>query len=110
MKASPLEPTPSTQQPDLVKVQQLTELLIKHYGITSGFYELGVHFGMGNGNFKNPKGELVPGVFFGLDALSLVPAVPESPGAVDASKCNPAGKKKPKTKLTKSTKKATAGE
>ena len=82
-----------------LSIRELTEVLVKHYGLHEGRYELIVEFQLGKGAIKPEPGTLLPGLIFGVSKVGLIPSTAAGATGVDAAISNPAKKqlKKPKT-------------
>jgi hypothetical protein len=89
------------QRPDPVEsplsLQEVAELLIKHYALTDGLYDLLVEYQIGTGAVGPDKDNLVPGAMIGVSRLGLVPATKPGPNTINASLVNPAKKPRKKT-------------
>lgn len=85
----------STIEKPLLNMKEITEVLIKHYGIHAGKFETALTFDVGFGPFKREGTDIVaPTMFSSFMGLQLR-EVPEgeggnNPNIVDASAVNPA--------------------
>ncbi|NBO01623.1 MAG: hypothetical protein EBV21_09270 [Betaproteobacteria bacterium] len=76
-------------------ITSLTAVLIRHFNIHEGVYQLNVGFKIGVGGFAldpTPTATPLPGAAIGVEGFSLV-RIPEgthAPNMVDAAKVNPA--------------------
>ena len=68
--------------------RELTELLIKHSGLSEGLYELLIEFQMGFGAVGPAPEHLSPGVMVGVHRIGLSKVSAPSPFSVDASQVN----------------------
>ena len=93
-KAQPQRPDPVEST---LSLREVAELLVKHYSLTDGLYDLLVEYHIGTGAVGPDKENLVPGAMIGVSRLGLVPAVRPSPSTIDASLVNPAKKSRKKT-------------
>jgi hypothetical protein len=90
---------PNINLPELEKVgefnlKELAVLLVKHFNLHEGLYEVSVGFQIGVGAI-GPTPELsVPGAMFGVANIGLVKAKEVNPHAVDAKEVNPIRKSK----------------
>ena len=75
-----------------LSLRELAVLLVKHYALTEGMYDLMVEYHIGTGAVGPDKENLVPGAMIGVSRLGLVPATKPGPNTVDASAINPAKK------------------
>jgi hypothetical protein len=78
-------------------MQQLGPLLVKHYGLSEGLFDLMIEYQFGVGAVGPDKDRLVPGVMIGVAQIGLVPAREIGPNTVDAAKVNPPPKRRRKT-------------
>ena len=86
-----------------LSMRELTILLIKHYGIHQGSYDLLVEFQIGMGAVGPDPASLTPGAMIGVSKVGLMLAKEIGPASVDAEFVNPAPssavvKTKPATK------------
>ena len=86
---------PFTEPPThITNLRDLTVMLIKHYGIHEGLFQLAVGFRIGVGQMPadpvNSVGQL-PGAFMGVENVSLLPLAQGTVGSdvVDAGVENP---------------------
>lgn len=86
-----------------VSMRELTALLIKHYGLHEGRYDLLVEYQMGVGPVGPDPTNFVPGVMFGVGRVGLLAARGDGPTSVDAAVVNPVPmmQKKPAKKSAK---------
>ena len=88
------------QRPDPVEsplsLREIAELLVKHYALTAGLYDLLVEFQIGTGAVGPDKENLVPGAMIGVSRLGLVQSTKPGPNTIDASLVNPAKKSRKK--------------
>lgn len=66
-------------------MRELAEVLVKHYGLKEGKYDLGIEFHIGTGPVGPNVEELVPGVILGVKSVGLAAAKTESGSTVDAA-------------------------
>jgi hypothetical protein len=71
-------------------MRDLTIVLIKHYGIHEGCYDLLVEFQIGMGAVGPDPSTLTPGAMIGVSRVGLMPAKGNGQASVDASLVNPA--------------------
>lgn len=91
--ATPAAPVPVATP---VSTSELTSILIKHYGLHEGRYDLLIEYQIGVGPVGPDPTKLVPGVMFGIGRIGLLAANGEGPTSVDASVVNPAPVKQKK--------------
>lgn len=92
-----------------LSMRDLTAVLIKHYGIHEGRYDLLVEFQIGMGAVGPDPASATPGAMIGVSRVGLMPAKGNGPTSVDAALVNPASssaaaKSKPTTAPKKSSK------
>jgi hypothetical protein len=80
-------------------IREVIELLIKHYGLHEGKYDLLLEYQFGAGAFGPTPETVNPGVMIGIAKLGLTRAEKVGPLTVDAGTVNPLvttkGAKKP---------------
>lgn len=81
--------TPAPVKPPL-SLRELTILLIQHYGIHRGSYDLLIEFQIGMGAVGPNPASLAPGAMIGVSRVGLVMAKETGPSSVDAGLVNPA--------------------
>lgn len=93
-----------------LSLRQIGEVLVRHYGLTEGIFEVTVTFQLGVGAFGPDPENLQPTGFVGVHKLGLrrVPAGKPGPGLVDAAAVN-GGKATPVKKKVTFRKKAVTG-
>lgn len=94
----PINPPP--QIPVNLSLAELTELLIKHYSIHEGLYDLAFHFQIAVGAVGPQPDQVIPGAMIGVNGVSLAKTENSGPNTVDASVVNP---KKTTAKRAKAT-------
>lgn len=72
-----------------LSARDLTSVLIKHYGLHEGLYDLLVEFQISVGAVGPDPSSLSPGAIVGLGRIGLAPAIPNSSMATDAAVVNP---------------------
>lgn len=81
-----MQHTDTAEQPlEPLGLRELTELLVRHYGLTSGKYILSAEFHVGAGMFGPDESKLGPGFAIGMSRIGLSKAPTEGPYTVDAS-------------------------
>ena len=73
-----------------LSMRDLTILLIKHYAIHEGCYDLLVEFQIGMGAVGPDPASLTPGAMIGVSKVGLMLAKENGPSSVDAGLVNPA--------------------
>ncbi|WP_020484032.1 hypothetical protein [Methylomonas sp. MK1] len=82
----------------VLSLRELTELLVKHYGIHEGKYDLLMEFQIGTGMFGPTPEATLPSAFVGISKIGLMPTSVESATTVDAAIVNPGKSKKSRKK------------
>lgn len=85
--------SPHTEQPSVVPALALKELgavLIRHYGLHEGLYDVSFEIIMGGGRFADEGGLPMPGAFIGIRQVGLVRVEKPTDNTLDASVVNPA--------------------
>lgn len=80
-----------------LSMRDLASVLVKHYGLTEGIYDLVVEFQIGIGAVGPDKDSLLPGAMIGVSKVGLVPTTKQGPNTVDAALINPTKKLRKKT-------------
>jgi len=81
-----------------LSMRDLTEVLVKHYGIHEGRYDLLVEFQVGMGSFGPTPETQCPGAMVSISRVGLMPSILETVGTVDAAQVNPKRKKSSRKK------------
>lgn len=94
------------EQPLTLDLKSLTEILIRHFDIHEGIYQLNLGFRIGVGGFSmdgNPGSVPLPGAVVGVEGVNLsrIPDGMDVPNSVDAAQVNPAEKPKPRSRAKK---------
>ena len=79
----------ATKNEKTLALKDLIEVLIKHFDLHEGMYDLGIEMQMGIGNFGPNKEKAFPGAAIGIAGVRLVESTAMGPHTVDAAKCNP---------------------
>lgn len=77
-------------------LKDLSVLLVKHYGIHEGTFDLMLEYQIGTGAIGPDKDNLFPGAMIGVSRIGLVATSKIGPTTVDASVVNPAKKMRKK--------------
>jgi len=80
-----------------LSIGEITTVLIKHYGLNEGYFDLSIEFNIGIGAVGPNPDALLPGGMFGVSRIGLVRSKNAGPLSIDAAKVNP---KKRQTKRT----------
>ena len=72
-----------------LSMRDLTAVLIRHYGIHEGCYDLLVEFRIGMGAVGPDQTSLTPGAMIGISRVGLVPSQSDGSTTVDAAIVNP---------------------
>lgn len=86
------------QQPvgEPLSIRDLTEMLVKHYDLHEGRYDLLIEFSIGIGAVGPSQDKVTPGAMIGVQRFSLAKTLANSPSSVDAALVNPPTKAKKK--------------
>ena len=68
-----------------ISLNELGEILVRHYGITEGKYEVLVEFMIGMGSVGPSPDKRLPGATFGLSKIGLARSEKDGPFTVDAA-------------------------
>ena len=66
-------------------IQELGRVLVKHYGLVEGKYDVLIEFGIGIGAVGPTPETRVPGAMVGVNKIGLIPTDTVSPLTIDAS-------------------------
>jgi len=93
----------TTKLPELppLEPKELLGLMIRHFGIREGLYDLSVRFKIATGTIGPKEDRLLPGVMIGISSFEVVPVEHRGPNTLDAAECNP--KKTERTRRTPKT-------
>lgn len=72
-----------------LSMRELAAVLVKHYGLTEGKYDLMVEFQIGTGAVGPDKDSVVPGAMIGVSRVGLIPATKMGPNTIDAASITP---------------------
>ena len=78
-------------------MKEVAELLVRHYGLHEGQYDLMVEYQIGTGPIGPQPGAQVPGLLFGVAKLGLSKVDEIGPLTVDAAVTNPVRKPRART-------------
>jgi hypothetical protein len=79
-----------------LSIRDLAALLVNHYGIHEGRYDLLIEFQIGVGAVGPDPTALKPGAMIAVSRVGLTPSRAEGPTTVDAAIVNPAKKTRKK--------------
>lgn len=91
---NPVWPAADVNSP--LTMRDLAALLVKHYGIHEGQYDLVIEFQIGTGAVGPAPDALTPGAMIGVSKVGLIPSKTKGPTTVDAAVINPAKKTRKK--------------
>lgn len=72
-----------------LSMRDLASVLVKHYGIHEGRFDLLVEFQIGMGAVGPDPSALTPGAMIGVSRIGLAPSRSDGPTTVDAAVANP---------------------
>jgi hypothetical protein len=75
-----------------LSMRELSEVLVKHYGIHEGKFDLMIEFQIGMGAVGPDPANVTPGAMIGVSRVGLIPVDVMGPTTVDAAIANPAKK------------------
>jgi len=78
-------------------MRDLAGVLVKHYDLHEGHFDLLVEFQIGMGAVGPDPNALTPGAMIGVSRIGLMPSKTDGPTTVDAATINPAKKSRKKT-------------
>jgi hypothetical protein len=70
-------------------MRELAAILVKHYDLHEGRYDLLVEYQIGMGAFGPDPASTTPGAMIGISKVGLMPAQGDGPTSVDAAIVNP---------------------
>ena len=73
-----------------LSMKEVAALLIKHYGVHEGQFDLVIEYQFGAGAVGPNPASPVPGVMIGITKLGLAKSLKPGPLTVDAAEVNPA--------------------
>lgn len=79
-------PTPAQE----VTLKDLAVILVKHFELHEGLYEVGFRFNVGIGNLGLSPDDSAPGALFTIGGVGLSKSTKPGPITVDAAEVNPA--------------------
>lgn len=80
-----------------LSMRELSEVLVKHYGLHEGSFDLLIEFQVGMGLVGFDPINTNPGAMIGVSRIGLIPALVISHTTVDAAVINPAKKSRKKS-------------
>lgn len=70
-------------------IKEVTEVLVKHYGLHEGLYDLYLEYRLGFGNVGLSQDDLLPSAVVGIYKLGVTQVSAMGPMTVDVAKANP---------------------
>ena len=86
---STTETPPNTAQPTPLTLRELAAVLVRHYDLHEGEFELVVEFQIGVGAVGPDPAAPAPGAMIGVSKVGLIQAREKGPTTVDAAQINP---------------------
>jgi len=80
-----------------LSMRDLAGVLVRHYDLHQGHFDLLVEFQIGTGAVGPDATALTPGAMIGVSRIGLMPSKTDGPTTVDAAIINPAKKPRKKT-------------
>ncbi len=84
---------------ELLSLSDLAKILVRHYDIHEGLFDLSIEFQIGIGAVGPSPDAIVPGAMIGVQRVGLIPSTVFGPSTIDAAAVNPAKKTRKKKKL-----------
>ncbi len=78
-----------SSQPEPLALKDLTALLIRHYGLHDGLWDLAVEMQIAAGRMGQTPDQALPGAMFLISRIGLQKSETAGPGTVDAATVNP---------------------
>jgi hypothetical protein len=85
----PMPPTDTNQPEKELNLTELLELLIRHFGVHKGLFDLSVQIRIGTGAIGLKPDEVLPGAIVGFAGVGLKPVKKSGPNTLDAAQVNP---------------------
>jgi hypothetical protein len=78
--------------PEPLSLRDIAVLLVKHYGLREGLWDLNLELQVGIGSFGPTREKALPGAMFGVGRIGLTRTPKENagPNTVNAAELNPA--------------------
>jgi len=88
-----MQPTDAPAKPHHVRspltIQEIGELLVRHYKLRQGLFDISIEFGVGFGAVGPKPQGVVPGVIVGVQKIGLIEVQAKGVNTIDASAVNP---------------------
>jgi hypothetical protein len=98
---TPLVATLPAPVEPLLTIKDLAALLVKHYGLHEGIFDLMIEYQFGAGAVGPDKEHILPGVMIGIARIGLARATQLNPLTIDASAVNPSPKVRKKSTVAR---------
>lgn len=72
-----------------LSIRDITTVLIKHYDLHEGYFDLAIEFNIGVGAVGPDPESLTPGAMVGVSKIGLIQSQNAGPKSIDASVVNP---------------------
>jgi hypothetical protein len=82
---------------DPLSLKGLTEVLVKHYGVSEGKYDLLFEFQVGVGSIGPTPDSQLPGAMIGISKIGIMKSIVDGVTTVDAAIVNPKKKSRKKS-------------
>lgn len=89
-------PQPPKPVDSPLSINDLGPLLVKHYGLTDGLFDLMIEYQLGTGAVGPDKDHLLPGVMIAVARVGLMPVSKIGPNTVNATEVNSSAKRRRK--------------
>ena len=84
-----MEQQNTNSQPEPLALRELGKLLVKHYDLHEGLWDLAFQMQVSIGNFGPMADKVLPGAMFNIAAVGLAKATESGPLTLDAAAVNP---------------------
>ena len=92
------EPPKNAVQPSPLTLKELAAVLVRHYDLHEGEFDLLVEFQIGVGAVGPDPAAPSPGAMIGVSKVGLMPAHAKGPSTVDAAQINPKPRRRGKAR------------
>ena len=82
--------TDTATPPTALSLQEMGVLLVRHYGLHDGLWDVALEIQAAIGQFGLPPNDVLPGAMFRVSRIGLTKAAQVGPLTVNAAEINPA--------------------
>jgi hypothetical protein len=72
-----------------LELKEITEILVKHFGLHDGKYDISIEFNVGVGAVGPTEQNRLPGAMIAVSRIGIAQATQDGPATVNASEINP---------------------